>query len=147
MRVKTRSIPGDLTGKVDGLVLYRNKHSNKLFARKPGVFVDHPGQKPFKNAQQAIYVLQPSGAFKQNLRDYLIAYNSLPDNEGREAHSWNNLYNKLMFAMQRQLGIPLATLTHQMITDLNLPCRRVKAAVEAGLLPLVKGYERFGDEM
>ncbi len=147
MRVKTRSIPGDLTGKVDGLVLYRNKHSNKLFARKPGVFVDHPGQKPFKNAQQAIYVLQPSGAFKQNLRDYLIAYNSLPDNEGREAHAWNNLYNKLMFAMQRQLGIPLATLTHQMITDLNLPCRRVKAAVEAGLLPLVKGYERFGDEM
>ena len=147
MRVKTRSIPGDLTGKVDGLVLYRNKHSNKLFARKPGVFINHPGQKPFKDAQQAIYALQPSEAFQQNLRDYLIAYNNLPDNEGHEAHAWNNLYNKMMFAMQRQMGIPLATLTRQMITDLNLPCRSVKAAVEAGLLPLVKGYERFGDEM
>ncbi len=144
MRVKTRSIPGDLTGKVDDLVLYRNRYGNKLYARKMGVFVDHPGQAPFRTAQEAIYALGPSEGYKQNLRDYLIAYNQLPQNEGREAHAWNNLYNKLMFAMQRQMGIPLATLTREIIEEQNLPCRSVKTAVEAGLLPMVKGVERLG---
>ena len=147
MKVRTRGIPGDLTGKVDDLVLYRNKRGNKLFARKHGVFTDHPGQAPFRSAQQAIYALQPSEGYKRNLREYLIGYNNLKINDGREVHAWNNLYNKLMFAMQRQTGIPLATLTRQMITDLELPCRSVKSAVEAGLLPMVKGMERLGAEI
>ena len=147
MRVKTRSIPGNLTGKVDDLVLYRHRYGNKLYARKVGVFVDHPGQEPFRTAQQAIYALGPSEGYRQNLRDYLIAYNLLPENEGREAHAWNNLYNKLMFAMQRQTGIPLATLTREMINDMDMPCRSVKAAVEAGLLPMVKGVERYSESL
>ncbi len=144
MKVKTRSIPGDLTGKVDDLILYRNRSGNKLYARKRFSLENHPSHAPFRTAQQAIYALGPSEGYKQNLRDYLTAYNLLPQNEGREAHAWNNLYNKLMFAMQRQTGIPLATLTREIIEEQNLPCRSVKTAVEAGLLPMVKGVERLG---
>jgi hypothetical protein len=77
----------------------------------------------------------------------MIGYNKLKANEDRPVQCWNNLYNKLMFAMQRTMGIPLAEITREMITDLDLPCSSVKAAVEAGLLPWVNGYERFDKGM
>ena len=98
-----------MTGTVDDMILYRNKSGTKLYARKTFTLKGHPSHAPFRSAQQAIYALQPSEGFKQNLRDYLIAYNRLPENQDREAHAWNNLYNKLMFAMQRTMGIPLAS--------------------------------------
>jgi len=149
MRVRTRGIPGDLTGKVDDLVIYRNRSGNKLFARKYVKIENHPGQAPFAAAQRAIYALQPSEGYKQNLRDYLIGYNRLPVNDGREAHSWNNLYNKLMFAMQKALPetVDLANITREQIFSQNLPCRSIKAAIEANLLPGVRDYERFTAEI
>jgi len=147
MKAKVKVMLPGFTGNMDDLVIYRNRSGNKLFARKYVKIENHPGQAPFAAAQRAIYALQPSEGYKQNLRDYLIGYNRLPVNDGREAHSWNNLYNKLMFAMQSQMGIPLATITRQMIEEMELPCRSVKTAVEAGLLPMVKSCERFGAEM
>jgi len=39
--------------------------------------------------------------------------------------------------------IDLKTITRQQIYQENLPCISVKNAVEAGILPPVKGYERM----
>ena len=62
--------------------------------------------------------------------------------------SWYNLYIKMLFAMQKALpGIDLATITIEQIYAEQLPCISVKAAVEAGLLPRVKGYEHYGKQI
>jgi len=143
MKRESKQIPADFTGSVDDMIYYRHKANGKIYARKRFTFKDHPGQAPFASAQKAIYALQPSQAYRQNLCDYLIGYNKLKINDGREAIAWTNLYNKLMFAMQKQLGIPLMEITRTRITEQNLPCQSVKAAVEAGLLPKVPDYERF----
>ncbi|NLM90621.1 MAG: hypothetical protein GX179_05475, partial [Candidatus Cloacimonetes bacterium] len=39
--------------------------------------------------------------------------------------------------------IDLKTLTRQQIFADNLPCKSIKSAVEAGILPPVNGYERM----
>jgi len=143
MKRESKHIPADFTGSVDELIFYRHKANGKIYARKRFTFKNHPGQAPFASAQKAIYALQPSQAYRQNLSDYLIGYNKLKINDGREVIAWTNLYNKLMFAMQKQLGIALTGITREMIVQQNLPCQTVKAAVEAGLLPKVPDYERF----
>ena len=125
MKRESKHITADFTGSVDELIFYRHKANGKIYARKRFTFKNHPGQPPFASAQKAIYALQPSQAYRQNLSDYLIGY------------------NKLMFAMQKQLGIALTGITREMIVQQNLPCQTVKAAVEAGLLPKVPDYERF----
>ena len=51
------------------------------------------------------------------------------------------LFLKLMWAMAKMRGLDLEFLTRETIESENLPCRSVKDAVEAGLLPMVKGYE------
>jgi hypothetical protein len=147
MKCRTRNIPVGFTGTLDDMIYYTRRPNGRVYARRRFTLKDHPSHKPFANATRGIYALNPSREYRQNLADYMIGYNRLEANEAKPAQCWNNLYNKLMFAMQRQMGIPLATLTRQMITDLNLPCRSVKNAVEAGLLPMVKSYERFGAEM
>ena len=143
MKTKNREVPADYSGSLDGMIYYRDRMSGKLYARKQFTFKDHPGQAPFASAQKAIYALNPSRGFKQNLTDYMIGYNALKESQGREVMSWANLYNKMMFAMQKKLGIALKDINREMISSQNLPCSSVKAAVEAGLLPVVKDYERF----
>ena len=147
MKRESKHIPADFTGSVDDMIYYRHKANGKIYARKSFTFKDHSGQAPFASAQKAIYALQPSQAYKQNLCDYLIGYNKLKINTGREAITWTNLYNKLMFAMQKKLGIPLTEITRAQIAEQNLPCQSVKAAVEAGLLPKVPDYQRFNKQI
>lgn len=143
MRSKTRAIPMGYTGTIDDIIYYQRGANGRLYARKKPSAAIHSGNNIFSAAQRGIYAFNPSQGYRQNLADYMIGYNQLKATEDKPAQCWNNLYNKLMFAMQRTMGIPLAQITRQMITDLGLPCSSVKAAVEAGLLPWVRGYERF----
>jgi hypothetical protein len=53
---------------------------------------------------------------------------------------------KLMFSMAKTIPeIDLSTITKQEIYDFELPCLSVNRAVDAGLLPEVKGYKRFNN--
>jgi hypothetical protein len=53
----------------------------------------------------------------------------------------------MMWSMQRILGVGLLSLTNSQITEQNLPCISVKTAVQAGLLPKVKGWEEMDAQM
>jgi hypothetical protein len=140
---------GEFTGKLDGLIYYCRRSNGKLYVRRKWKFENHPGQAQFASAQRAIFALQPSEVYKRDLKDYLLRYNLLPENEGKQAQYWGNLYVKLMFALQKTYPetVDLANITREQIVSQNLPCRSIKAAVEAGLLPVVKGYERFVNEL
>ncbi|HPH61289.1 MAG: hypothetical protein PHG32_06870 [Candidatus Cloacimonetes bacterium] len=143
MKATRANLLGEFTGKLDNLIYYRRKPGGKIYVRKQFTFKNHPGQPGFAGAQKAIYALKPSPAYQRDLKDYLILYNQLPDNAGKNAQAWTNVYNKLMFAMQKKLGVQLKTITRAQIEAQNLPCRTVKAAVEAGLLPEVRDFERL----
>jgi hypothetical protein len=43
--------------------------------------------------------------------------------------------------------VDLRTISRETIYQNDLPCKSVKQAVEAGLLPVVKGYERMNAEI
>jgi len=45
------------------------------------------------------------------------------------------------------IPIDLSTLTREDIIENNLPCRTVKQAIEAELLPVVPGYEFYNNEI
>jgi len=67
----------------------------------------------------------------------------MPENELKPMRTWTNVYNKLMFAMQKAMPetVDLKTITREQIYEQNLPCKTLKAAIEFGLLPAVKDYE------
>ncbi|MDD4224000.1 MAG: hypothetical protein PHD87_05380 [Candidatus Cloacimonetes bacterium] len=143
MKATRANLLGEFTGKLDDLIYYRRKPGGKIYVRRQFKFKNHPGQPGFASAQKAIYALAPSEAYKRDLKDYLILYNQLPGNADNNAQSWTNIYNKLMFAMQKNLQVPLKNISRAQIAQQNLPCRTVKEAIEAGLLPEVRDYERF----
>ncbi len=132
-------------GKLDGLIYYIDKRSGKSLARREFTFKNHPAHTPFRLAQRQIYALTPSAAYKMNLYDYCMSYNTLPEAEYKKLYSWCHVYNKLMWAMQKLMPdqVDLKTISRELIMSQNLPCKSLKDAIEAGLLPKVNGYERF----
>jgi len=105
-------------------------------------------QNRFHLIMQNLGKLNPDFYYKEDLSFYLELYNQLPQNKYGSVICWNNLFMKLMFTMAKTLSdIDLRTLTKQEIYDRNLPCLSVKVAVEAGLLPVVKGYDRFDNQI
>jgi hypothetical protein len=87
-------------------------------------------------------LLNPSSGNKQNLKDYLILYNNLPQNREHLVIAWSNLYLKMLFAMAKaNPAIELATLTREQIYDDNLPCKTLIEAIQAGLLIEARRYK------
>ena len=149
MKATRANLLGEFTGMLDGLIYYRSRHTGKLYVRRCFTFKAHPRHAAYAAIQKNIFVIDPSQGYKADLKFYLLLYNQLPVADHKPLYSWSNLYVKLMFAMQTAdpAGIDLATITREEINEHNLPCRTVKAAIEAGLLVPVSGYERFDREI
>ena len=115
--------------------------------RKSGQAQRNPSAERTKAVMANLKKLRPAPGYIQNLNDYLMQYNALKDMRQTRLLNWSNLWLKIMFGMQKaEAGIDLATLTLADILEDDLPCRTLKKAVEAGLLPEVKNYERFVEE-
>ena len=149
MKVNFKNMLTGYTGKADGMIYYRNRLTGKIYARREFTFKNHTGQPQFASAQKAIYALNPSEAYRKNLYDYILSYNALPQNAEKPAVAWTNIYNKLMFAMQKAMPevVSLASLTREQIYEQNLPCISLRAAIEFGLLPAVESFERFDKQI
>jgi hypothetical protein len=134
-------------GNVDGMLFYEDKRTGVTYGRKEFTFENHPGQPQFRNVQQQIYAIKPSEDFIENLRDYLYYYNHLPENRLHRLRSWTNVYNKIMFAMQKAMPetVDLKTITREQVYEQNLPCKTLKAAIDAGYLPKVRGWEGYNN--
>ncbi|MDI9525161.1 MAG: hypothetical protein QM218_06660, partial [Candidatus Cloacimonadota bacterium] len=58
--------------------------------------------------------------------------------------TWPNVYMKLMRALKGQYPeLDFKTLTREEVLERQLPCRTIAAAVEAGYLEKVPGYENL----
>jgi len=149
MKVKFKNMLQGYTGKADEMIFYQNKRTGKIYARRTFKLENHPSHLPFRLAQQQIYSINPSQDFKYNLYDYCLSYNELPEGQEKPLVSWNQVYNKLMWAMQKALPeqVDLKTITRQQIIEQSLPCKTLKDAIEFGLLPKVKGYTRWDKQI
>lgn len=143
MKVISDKALRSITGRSEDMIYYTMGKTGKIYARRRFKFKDHPGQAPFAFAQRAIYALKPSAEFKEDLKIYMMLHNKLPEKRGNEVTAWTNIYNKMMFNMQKKLGVNLAEISREQIVEQKLPCINVHTAVQHGLLPEVGDTEHL----
>jgi len=145
MKTKLKYCLSELSGTVDDLVLYRNKKSGKLIARRYCVPKPSAENTRIAETSRNLFALAPSEAYKADLKMYLLLHNELSH---KPFHSWVNLYMTLMSCLAKAYpDIDLKTLSRNDIFANDLPCKSVSAAVQAGLLSPVPGWEKLVAEM
>jgi hypothetical protein len=93
--------------------------------------------------------LHPTQGYKDDLHQYAIWLRRQRAHRYDGILVWNNLYSKIMFAMAKAMPetVDLETITRAQIETANLPCRTVKQAVEADLIPRVVNYESLTHQL
>jgi hypothetical protein len=143
MKVRFKNLIGGYTGTADDSVIYFNPGLNRYIVRSKPKHKSHSGNSKFSDVARSLKQLCPAEEYISDFKAYLKLYNRLPAHREAPLPVWNNLWVKMMWSMHNIYGIELAGITRQQIMDNNLPCKSVKAAVEAGLLPKVVGWEGF----
>ncbi len=156
MRAYFKNMIQAYSGECDGLVYYYNRRLNRVIARlyvKP---------KPTANTRRFglvvanLKTLNPAQDFRYQLDSYVTSHNADPASRNTPMNNWYNAYQKMMWKLERgewtvesgePVAVDLTTITREFIYDNQLPCISVKRAVEAGLLPRVKGYELLTAEI
>lgn len=132
------------SGKMEGCVAYYHPVREVFLVRSLPVFVPNARTQKMHDIMVNLKQLNPSAAYKRDFKDYLFQYNQLEENRSRRLVCWSNIYLKLLYAMQKAVpNVDLLTLSRAQIEKEDLPCRTLKAAIDAGLLPRVEGYARF----
>jgi hypothetical protein len=128
-------------GNVDGMVFYTLPNCDTMIGRrKPVHFVEAAQHEQYRQINNNLWHIEPSQAYKDDFKVYTALYKELPEAK-KSVSGWYNLYIKLLWDMQKAGLVDLKTLTREQIYNDNLPCKSVKTAVEAGLLPAVVKYE------
>ena len=134
MKVKMANYGPCLKGTVNGLVYYGNKNTNEIYARRYVKPKYSEVNKKLGLATKHLSAMNPPEEFMEDLKRYVLLYNSKISEYEKPIHSSYNLFIKLMHAQAKALGIDVLELSWEIIENQKLPCRSVKTAVEAGLL-------------
>ncbi len=141
MKVKTDFGVQGMRGKMGKLIFYKLPNSDVTITRSmPVHFTEAAQHNDYRLIAQNLRDIQPSVAFKNDFKVYTSLYKDLPDAK-KSVSGWYNLYISMLWTMQKAGMVDLKTLTRQQIYDDNLPCKSVKSAVQAGLLPAVLNYQ------
>lgn len=147
MKVWFKNMILSYSGKCDGLVYYYNEKLGRMMSRRHVIPRPTENNTRFSSIAANLKALNISEGYKQDLRDYTIRYSTLKQFKTQPCLNWYSVFTILMWEMSKTLGIDLATITREQIETQNLPCRTVKQAVEADLIPAVNGYERMMNPM
>lgn len=156
MKVYFQNMLAGYTGSADGMTYYYDRRLNRVLARrKPRVKINL-NHLSFGETVKNLMRINPSPGFRDDLRTYAERTYKLPEFGGVRP-IWNNLYFKIMFGLKTLdpvilgldpgISIDLLTITRAYIELHDLPCRSVRRAVEAGLLPELRGYQELTREM
>jgi hypothetical protein len=142
MKVFYKNLIKAYTGKCDGLVYYYDPELERILCRR---YV-----KPKATPQNARLAATMKNLKNLNLSEEYITdlkfYAAMARKPGTRL-SWQNVFTKLMYALQRESGTDLTTITKGAVYEQNLPCRTVKTAIEAGLLEPILDYARLNAGM
>jgi hypothetical protein len=135
-----------MTGKSDDSIYYYHSKCKVCLVRDKPKFKPNERTDKMKAIMANLRLLNPSQTYKQDFVDYLYHYNNLKENRKSQLISWNNLYMKLLYKLAKvNPGVNLLTLSREQIYNENLPCKCLREAIDAGLLPMVDGYKRFSN--
>ena len=144
MIVTFKHLIGGYTGRADDLVIYYHRTLNRYIVRRMPHRKINQTNLDFAQVSKNLKKIMPSRAYRDDLRVYRDQYSRLKENECTPVLTWNNIYMKMMHAMVKaDPSLDLKTITREQIESEELPCRSVKDAVEAGLLPAVLNYQRL----
>lgn len=143
MKVKFKNLLLGYTGKADDSVIYYSPAYGRYIVRRMAKYREGSNHRSFAELNKAIFGLKPSPEYRQDMICYMDGYNKLAANRDKPIAVWTNLYSKLMWNMHHIYKVDLATLTRTIVYAENLPCLSIARAVEAGLLPKVKGAEQL----
>jgi len=147
MKVAFKYGIGGYIGKFDDMVFCYNRSLGKLYARRRAYPTITESHRKFGSITANLFALKPSQAYKDDLSFYGTRYRSLRNTKGKLI-TWTNLYIKLMYEMARQdTTIDLKTLSREEIYSRDLPCISIEKGVEAGLLPAVRNYASYANEL
>lgn len=149
MKVLFKHLIGGYTGKADDLCLYYNKYLNRVIIRRiPKVKLTQQ-HTDFALVSGQFRKLNISQAYKDDFKVYSDLYSRLRSVQNNPIGNWYGLFVKMMYAMAKvdPEHIDLKTITRAQIETENLPCRSIKQAVEAGLIPSVRNYDKLDNAM
>ncbi|MDD4223046.1 MAG: hypothetical protein PHD87_00470 [Candidatus Cloacimonetes bacterium] len=142
MKARFKNMLLGYTGTCDGLVYYFNRRLNRVIVRLHVKPRTSENNRRFGRIATNLKRLNLSAGFRQDLRIYTDLFNSHTANQDITLQSWYNAFSKLMWNLAKLYpGLDLEFVTRAQIEAGDLPCRSVKRAVEAGLLPPVNGSE------
>lgn len=144
LKVSFKHMIQGYTGRADDVIYVLDRQTGRIYVRSYPQRKVMAGNTEFAQMMRNLHNLHPAAAYKEDMQIYVELYNALPVNKYNPVKAWNNLFMKLMYALAKMDDtINLRTISRQEIYDRNLPCISVAKAVEAGLLPVVRGYGRF----
>ncbi|MDZ4121915.1 MAG: hypothetical protein U1C33_05810 [Candidatus Cloacimonadaceae bacterium] len=135
------------SGKLDGAIYYYHPRLKRTLMRKiPQMPIQEQNIK-MKDIAHQIKAINPSEAYRSDFRSYLSLLRER--DESVTFPSWYSVFVKMLWAMQRQYPdtVNLLNITREQIETQQLPCRTVKAAIEANLLARVPGWEYLNQEI
>ncbi len=147
MKVIFKNYLAGYTGTVDGIIFYWDPRLQRIVARSKPKMRALPVHKTFGDTVRNLMAIDVSPGYRADLRSYAERSYGLAEFKGIRP-IWNNLYLKIMHGLKRiDPSLDLISLTRAEIVSRDLPCRTVKRAVAAGLLPKVRGWETLEQEL
>jgi len=130
------------SGTCDGLVYYYDPQLERILCRRYVRPRMSTANQNLCHTMQNLKTLELSPEYISDLR----SYSRMLRKPGTRI-PWFPIFIKLMYALARNLGTDLMTITKSAIYEQDLPCRSVKMAVEAGLLEPIPDYQRLDRDM
>ena len=137
------------TGTADDAIYYYNPRLKRCIMREYKCPNNPVNTERTISIMANLKLLQPSEGYRLNFYDYVVCYNDSKEYQHKPLYSWNNAWLRMMFALQKAMPeqVNLKTITREQIYNENLPCISLKAAIEAGLLPMLPDYQRWDKYM
>jgi hypothetical protein len=147
MKVLFKNLIGGYTGKADDMVIYYDRRLNKVIIRRKAKVHLTQRHNNFGKISKNLKALKPSLGYKDDFKTYTDLFMRLRVNYNQPVSNWYNLFLKMMYKLAELYGTDLLTITREQIETQALPCISVKTAVEAGLLPAVRDYQRLTSQL
>ncbi|PKN79385.1 MAG: hypothetical protein CVU48_05470 [Candidatus Cloacimonetes bacterium HGW-Cloacimonetes-1] len=139
---------GILSGKFSEIVYCYSRRYGYTYVRKRVYPTLSTVNEAIGTKSANIWRLNPSEAFKNDSRSYVAVYDTMRKYCRTPLRAWSCLFTKLMYALEDvNPEVDLRTINRDYIYAHDLPCISIKKAVEARLLPAVKGYETLDHEL
>jgi hypothetical protein len=124
------------TGTIDDMIYYTVPGNSTIYGRRVPKMPHQPMNDKFKNISLALKAINPSEAYRADLKEYL---DQLKEDDPEVTFlSWHNIYVKMMWALAAKFpSVNLETITKEQIYAENLPCKTVLEAIDAELIPFI----------